>query len=189
MKNLLIGFAALSLAPLSFGAIDLVPDLPIFPKTVENLDLDSYLGRWYEVASTKPFFQRDCTCVTADYSLKEDGKVGVVNSCREKSPEGRLNQFVATADTTDEPGKFSVSAFNIPQLFSNYWVVDLAEDYRYAVVSTATRNPIWILSRTPEIAADDLQGIKERLKENGFKLDSLTPTFQGASCPANPEVK
>lgn len=173
----------MSFATASFGAIDLIPNLPIFPKTVENLDLNSYLGRWYEVASTKPGFQRDCVCVTADYSLRDDGKVKVVNSCINGTPEGELSQFVASATPTRNPAKLEVAPFELPTLFSNYWVVDLADDYRYAVVSTALRNPIWILSRTPEIDANDLAGIYERLEAAGFKTKRISTTLQDASCP------
>lgn len=153
----------------------------IFPSVVPSLDLNNFLGRWYEVASTHPSFQEDCVCVTADYKLLENKKVQVVNSCRKVTPEGELSVANGSAETTNNPAKLNVSfgGFNLP--FSNYWVVDLADDYRYAVISTPFRTPVWILSRTPEIAQADLDGIYARLKDHSFWTSRITPTQQ-AGC-------
>lgn len=150
----------------------------IFPEVVANLDVPSFLGRWYEVASTHPFFQKDCVCVTADYAPLDDKTLTVVNSCRKVTPDGVLNVVKGTAGTTKNPAKLKVSfgGFNFP--FSNYWVIDAAEDYRYAVITTPFRTPVWILSRTPEIAADDLAGIYDRLEGRGFRMKKITPTLQ-----------
>jgi len=153
----------------------------LFPKVVEELDLNQYLGTWYEVASTKPVFQRDCVCVTAEYGLTEAGNVSVVNACRKFSPEGTLDLVEGEATATRDPAKFNVSfgGFSLP--FSNYWVVDLAPDYSYAVVSTAFRNPIWVLSRTPELDPFLLEDIYSGLADRGFNVKSISPTLQ-AGC-------
>jgi apolipoprotein D and lipocalin family protein len=174
MKKFLTWVAGMSISGSSFAA-------GLFPAVVSDLDLNQYLGRWYEVASTKPFFQRDCVCVTADYSLVDAETVKVVNSCRKLEPEGVLDVVEGDAKATGNPAKFNVSfgGFRLP--FSNYWVVDLADDYRYAVVSTAFRNPIWILSRTPELASEDLDAIYKNLDDAGFNVNSLSPTRQ-AEC-------
>jgi len=173
MKTLLTWIVGLGISGTSMAA-------GIFPNVVSELDLNQYLGRWYEVASTKPGFQRDCVCVTADYSLVDAETVKVVNSCRKAEPAGALNQVEGQALTTDNPAKLNVSfgGFSLP--FSNYWVVGLADDYRYAVVSTALRNPIWILSRSPELAAEDLDTIYQNLEADGFNTKSLSPTLQAA---------
>jgi apolipoprotein D and lipocalin family protein len=171
MKKFLSLFAGLGLSTTSLAA-------GLFPAVVPELDLNQYLGRWYEVASTKPFFQKDCVCVTADYGLLDDGNVKVVNSCRKLEPKGALDVAEGKAAPTRNPAKFNVSfgGFSLP--FSNYWVVDLADDYRYAVVSTAFRSPIWILSRTPELAQEDLSSIDSNLKAAGFNTDKLSDTLQ-----------
>ncbi len=150
----------------------------LFPHVVSQLDLDSYLGRWYEVASTKPIFQKDCVCVTADYFLVDEKTVEVVNSCRKFSPEAPIEETRGTAKASKNPAKFTVNFGGIDFPFTNYWVVDLADDYRYAVVSTFLRQPIWVLSRTPEIAPEDLAGIRERLKSQFYFTGNLTPTRQ-----------
>jgi apolipoprotein D and lipocalin family protein len=150
----------------------------LFPAVVPNLDTERFLGRWFEVASTKPGFQKDCVCVTADYIPRDAKSIGVVNSCRKLSPEGELEVVVGSAKTTRNPAKLNVSfgGFSLP--FSNYWVVDLADDYSYAVISTPFRNPIWVLSSTPEINPDVLDGIYSRLSAAGFNASSISPTLQ-----------
>lgn len=150
----------------------------IFPPVVSNVNLPEYLGRWYEVASTKPAFEQNCVCTTADYSLKDEKTVQVVNSCRLFTADGELSVIEGTAKTTRNPAKLSVSfgGFSLP--FSNYWIVDLADDYRYAVVSSPFRDPVFVLSRTPEISAADLSGIYERLAEDGYRVERISPTLQ-----------
>lgn len=150
----------------------------IFPSTVSELDVPSYMGKWYEVQSTKPFFQKGCVCNTAEYTLKDNGAVSVVNRCNDSSPAGHERVFEATALTTSDPGKLKVSTLGIFAPVPNYWVVDLAPDYSYAVVSSFIRNPVWILSRTPELSAETLNGIYERLVKNGFDTSALSETLQ-----------
>ena len=69
---------------------------------VDEVDLDRYLGRWYEIASYPAWFQRNCTAVTADYSLRDDGLIEVVNSCRKGSLDGKLKQSKGRAKVIDE---------------------------------------------------------------------------------------
>ncbi|MBC7658180.1 MAG: lipocalin family protein [Chitinophagaceae bacterium] len=152
----------------------------IFPEVVSSLDLNSFLGRWYEVASTHPSFQKNCVCVTADYKLLDVAKVSVVNTCRKVAPDGVIDVAVGTATTTSNPAKLNVSFGKFKLPFSNYWVVDRADDYRYAVVSTPLRTPVWVLSRTPDIAPADLEGIYQRLEESGFNTKRIKPTSQTA---------
>lgn len=181
MKKVLSLFAGLGLSTTSFAA-------GLFPAVVPELDLSQYLGRWYEVASTKPFFQKDCVCVTADYGLQDDGNVKVVNSCRKVEADGALDVAAGKAAPTRNLAKFNVSfgGFSLP--FSNYWVVELADDYRYAVVSTAFRSPIWILSRTPELPQEDLSTIYSNLQAAGFNTNKLSDTRQ-IGCSYEPFVE
>lgn len=154
-----------------------------FPKVVSELDLERYLGTWYEVASTKPIFQLGCVCVTAKYALREDGKVQVLNSCRKNDVNAPLNVTEGVASPSDHPAKFNVQFGPFPTPGTNYWVVDLADDYSYAVVSSPFRQPIWILSRTPSLPQETLDGIYQRLSADGFFTPSLSATLQ-EGCPA-----
>lgn len=159
----------------------------IFPKVVSTLDLEQYLGTWYEIASTKPGFQKDCVCVTANYHLQPDGKVYVANTCRKKDVNAPEEIAEGLAEATSNPAKFKVSfgGFRFP--FANYWVVDLADDYSYAVVSTPFRRPIWVLSKTPSLPQETLEGIYARLRAQNFPVDSISPTLQDG-CPREARI-
>ncbi len=173
LKKILSLAAGLTLSTASFAQ-------GLFPSVVPNLEVSEFVGRWYQVASTNPVFQKDCVCVTADYSVIDASALRVVNTCRKVTAEGELDVVDGKALTTQNPAKLNVSfgGFSLP--FSNYWVVQLADDYRYAVVSTPFRNPIWILSRTPELAQSDLDSIYSKLEATGFRTRSLSSTPQSA---------
>lgn len=155
----------------------------VFPNVVSELDLTRYLGTWYEIASTKPIFQRDCVCVTATYNLRDDGKVQVLNSCRKFDVNAPEEIAEGVAETSDHPAKFNVSFGGIRFPLTNYWVVDLADDYSYAVVSSPFRRPVWVLSRTPSLPQETLDGIYARLRDNGFYTEAISSTLQDG-CPA-----
>ena len=172
-KYLLAACVALGFAGVAQGGI--------FPSVAEDLELESYLGKWYQIASTNPAFQDGCECVTAEYEINDAGNVDVINTCREGGVGAPFDVAVGEATTTRNPAKFNVSfgGFSLP--FSNYWVVDLAEDYSWAVVSTPFRRPVWVLSRTPELDADIQAGIFERLEERRFPVGAIEATVQ-SSC-------
>ena len=150
----------------------------IFPSVVKTLDLNGYVGKWYQVASTNPFFQKNCVCTTATYTLQSDGNVNVVNSCREGSVNGKVKLVEGVAYPTSKVGKLNVVFGGIKLPFSNYWVIEVADDYSYAVVSSPLRTPIWVLSRTPSLPSDTLAGIYGRLDAAGFPVGSLEATLQ-----------
>jgi apolipoprotein D and lipocalin family protein len=150
----------------------------IFPSTVEQVDLNRYVGKWYEIQSTKPFFQKGCVCITAEYRQRDDGNIDIINRCRDSTPEGHERVFEGLAVASSDPAKLYVSSGGIPSPVPNYWIVDLAPDYSYAVVSSFLRTPVWILSRTPELEEEILAGIYDRLRQNRFDPNALTPTLQ-----------
>ena len=169
--RMVLGFvAALATSSQAFAGI--------FPSTVAEVDLNRYVGKWYEVQSTKPFFQKGCVCNTAEYALRDDGKISVVNSCNDTTPQGHERIFEASAVPTSDPAKLIVSAVGISLPIPNYWIVDLAPDYSYAVVSSFLRTPVWILSRTPDLSQETLDGIYARLQKDGFDTKALSDTPQ-----------
>jgi apolipoprotein D and lipocalin family protein len=147
-------------------------------QAVKSLDLNRYLGKWYEIASIPQYFQKDCVAVTATYSLKADGNVDVLNECRKLTLDGAHTSANAKAwiPNANEPAKLKVQFFW--PFTADYWVIDLAEDYSYAVVSEPTRKYLWILSRTPHISEELFQHIMGRLKENGYDLNQINRTLQ-----------
>ena len=147
-------------------------------ETVEAVDLDRYLGKWYEIASYPAWFAKNCTGVTAEYSMKENGKIEVLNRCRKGSLDGKLKEAKGRAKVVDleSNSKLKVSFFG--PFWGDYWIIDLDPDYRWAVVGEPKRNYLWILSRTPTLDKSTLDAILSRLPAAGYDVDQLQWTQQ-----------
>ena len=156
---------------------------------VGSVDLDRYLGKWYEIASYPAWFQRNCTAVTAQYSLRDDGLIRVVNSCRKSSPTGKLKQAKGRAKVVDREtnAKLEVSFFR--PFWGDYWIIDLDPDYQWAVVGEPRRKYLWILSRTPSMDEATYQSIVDRLPGKGYDPDRLRRTVQPSAEPADGEAQ
>ncbi len=139
-------------------------------RVVDELDLERYMGTWYEIASIPASFQRRCASnTTATYTLREDGSVEVVNACRRA--DGRLLEARGRAWPGDAPAKLRVSfavVLGIPLFTAPYWVIDLAPDYSYAVVGHPSRDYGWVLARQPALPEDVLAEIFDRLAHKGY---------------------
>jgi apolipoprotein D and lipocalin family protein len=142
-------------------------------KTVEKVDLSRYLGKWYELGRFPAWFQKDCYKSTAEYSLRDDGNVKVVNTCRKGSPEGKEKISTGKAWVVDKETSAKLKVQFVWPFSGDYWIVELGKDYEYAVVSEPKRNYLWILSRTPAMDEAKFDGITGRLKENGFDISKL----------------
>jgi apolipoprotein D and lipocalin family protein len=165
------------LAPLVLGAVAtaaVARDL----ETVERVDLERYLGRWYEIASYPAWFQRNCTAVTADYSRRDDGLIAVVNSCRKGSLDGRLKQARGRARVVDEASNARLEVSFFGPFWGPYWIIDLDPEYRWAVVGVPSRRYLWILSRTPTMDEATYAAIVDRLVEQGYDPERLNRTPQ-----------
>jgi apolipoprotein D and lipocalin family protein len=142
---------------------------------VEEVDLERYMGSWYEIASFPQRFQKGCTASTATYSLRDDGMVAVVNRCMKRGRESTARGRARVVDPR-APAKLEVSFFG--PFWGDYWIVDLGDEYDYAVVGHPSRDYLWILSRTPSMDPGTYDGILERLRAQGFELDRLQKTRQ-----------
>lgn len=136
-----------------------------------------YAGKWYEIARFPVPFQRGCVAVTAEYDLRADGTLGVVNSCREGGLDGPLRQIEGQAEVTG-PGRLRVSFDGVPFVKAPYWVLWVDEDYQTAVVGVPSGRAGWILNRSPTLRADRLQAAREVLAFNGYDLSKLVLTPQ-----------
>jgi apolipoprotein D and lipocalin family protein len=147
-------------------------------QTVDRVDLDRYLGTWYEIASLPAWFQKNCTGVTAEYTLQGEGLIQVVNRCYKGSLDGRLKQVKGRARIldTETNAKLKVSFFR--PFWGNYWIIDLDPDYEWAVVGEPKRKYLWILSRTPTLEKETLDGILSRLPAQGYDIERLEWTVQ-----------
>ena len=147
-------------------------------ETVPYVDLERYSGLWYEIASYPQRFQRGCHKTTAEYSISERGHVVVVNRCNKDSVDGRQSSIRGKAFVQKNSGNAKLRVQFFWPFRGDYWIIDLADDYTYAVVSHPNRNYLWILSRTPEMDEKIYSGILGRLKDQGFDLDKLQKTIQ-----------
>ena len=145
-------------------------------QTVARVELSRYLGTWYEIASFPQYFQRGCTASTATYSLLPDGDIKVFNRCRKNTVDGKEKTAIGRARVVDKEtnSKLEVSFFR--PFWGDYWIIDLAEDYSYAVVSHPGRDYLWILSRSPTMDENTYQAIIARLRAQGYETERLQKT-------------
>ena len=143
-----------------------------------GLDLKKYLGKWYEIARFPNRFERGCVGVTAEYSMRADGDVRVLNTCR----KGTLNGKVEVADGSarvEAPGRLLVNFVPwLPFARGDYWVLYVASDYSLAVVGSPKGTTGWILARTPRISAKERAKAEGVLSKNGYDVRELEDVLQ-----------
>lgn len=148
-------------------------------RTVPAVDLDRYLGTWYEIASYPHRFQQGCVASTATYARREDGRIRVLNACREQRLDGPLRQAEGVAWVT--AGEASGAKLTV-QFFwpfrGDYWIIELDADYRYAVVGHPSREYLWILARTLRIDPALYADLLRRLETHGYDPRRLELTLQ-----------
>ncbi|MFH2139526.1 MAG: lipocalin family protein [Pseudomonadota bacterium] len=156
-------------------------------QTVAEVDLQRYLGKWYEIASIPQFFQKQCVGdVTAEYKMDGD-HIAVTNSCRTAKGERSVAHGQARVMDPLSRSKLQVTFVKLfgwlYMLGGDYWIIDLAPDYHYAVIGHPKLTYAWILAATPSLPAQELAGIAARLKANGYDTCELLTTVQtdGAS--------
>ena len=149
------------------------------PTTVREVDINRYIGKWYEIAKYENSFQKKCGATTAEYALKK-GLISVTNSCKNKKT-GELTVAEGTARAVNEENsKLKVSFVPYFQRFGwfagDYWIIGLGNDYEYAVVGNPTREYLWFLSRTPSISAELFEELKGIARDQGYDVEKLTLT-------------
>lgn len=147
-------------------------------QTVPYVDLNRYSGKWYEIASYPQRFQKGCHCTTAEYTLTGKGYVIVENRCNRDRVNGKQSYIKGKAFVEENSGNAKLKVQFFWPFKGKYWIIDLADDYSYAVVSHPNRKYLWILSRTPKMDAVLYQQIISRLKEKRFDLSKLRTTVQ-----------
>jgi apolipoprotein D and lipocalin family protein len=152
-------------------------------QTVAHVDLSRYLGTWYEIANFPQSFQRGCTGTTATYTLRADGDIDVLNRCRKGSLNGEEKSVLGRARVVDRAtnAKLEVSFFR--PFWGDYWIIDLSDDYSYAVVGHPSRDYLWILARTPTMPEATYQSLVTRLQVQGYETSRLMRTLQVTGPP------
>ena len=146
-------------------------------QTVQHVDLNRYQARWYEIARYPNWFEKKCDRdVTAEYSKKDNGDIRVVNTCVTQS--GKINQSVGTAKIVDKSTNAKLKVTFFWPFYGNYWVIDLGDNYEYAVVGEPSRDYLWILSRTPMMPDSVYRQITDGLTVKEYQSSKLVKTRQ-----------
>lgn len=146
------------------------------PEPAKPVDLQRYLGRWYEIARYEQRFQKGCEGVTADYALREDGGIAVLNRCRK--PDGTTDEARGRAKVvdTDTGAKLKVSFFG--PFYGDYWVLDRGDDYEWSIVGEPSGRYLWILSREATLPEAEVERLIARTAELGYDTAMLRRTQQ-----------
>ena len=155
-------------------------DLPL--TTVSSVDLKKYVGKWYEIARYPNRFERKCLSdVTATYSALPDGKIRVVNACKDK--DGKVTEANGRAKVVDSKTNAKLKVTFFWPFYGDYWIVDLASDYSYAVVSEPKRQYLWILARESRMEPATYERILEKIRALGLDPAKLIKTPQSKPQP------
>ncbi|MCX7048834.1 MAG: lipocalin family protein [Candidatus Sumerlaeota bacterium] len=146
-----------------------LPPLAVAPK----VDIKRYQGLWYEIARYPNSFEKDCVGATARYTLLEDGQVRVINRAFKKQLDGKITQATGKAWVVDTATNAKLKVRFFWPFSGDYWIIDLAEDYSYVVVSEPGRKYLWILYREPFMPDALYQTLLQRLAEKGFDPSRL----------------
>lgn len=176
---MLLGLFAMT----SHGQTSKLPPL----KTVAGVDLARYQGKWYEIAKYPNRFQNKCAGnTTAEYSVKPNGGLQVVNECR--STDGKTTSATGEAKVVKGSSNAKLKVRFAPAFLSflsmvwgDYWVIDLDSEYTYAVIGDPDRKYFWVLSRTPKIDDSTYETILKRAESQGFDRSKVVMTPQGLS--------
>jgi apolipoprotein D and lipocalin family protein len=171
-KKCFVPTLIISLIVSLIGCIDDNSYPPLSP--VAKVDINRYLGLWYEIARIDHSFQKGCVASTAEYSLMTDGNIKVFNRCRKNNLEGEITSVEGKA----WPKGSDTNAWLKVQFFwpfrGDYIIVDLDEkEYRYAVVGHPSRNYLWILSRVPQMDDETYRELLNKISKQGFNLDRI----------------
>ncbi len=151
------------------------------PKTVPLVDLEKYSGLWYEIAAYPTRFEEGCHCITAEYTLSDHGKYVIVeNRCRKGSARGPESSIRGKAFVVKNSGNAKLKVQFFWPFRAPYWVVGLADDYSWALVSGPSRKYLWILAREPVMDTETYRALLKMLRENGFDIEKLR--FCDQSC-------
>ena len=169
-------------AMLLFGATGGAGEKPL--PTVAKVDLARYLGTWYEVARLPTRFEKDCVGVTATYSKRDDGTIDIVNRCRKKWVDGEIKDARGKAKVVDATTNAKLKVTFFWPFYGDYWIIELGQNYEYALIGEPDREYLWILSRTAVLPEATLQALLARAKEVGYDISKIYFTPQPTGAPA-----
>jgi len=147
-------------------------------QTVPYVDLQRYLGTWYEIATIPASFQKNCVAVTATYTPRSDGAIGVVNRCRKFTLDGKEKSVKGKAWVVDEKTNAKLKVQFFWPFRGDYWIIELDRDYQYAVVGHPGRGYLWILSRRSQMDESLYSQLLEKVTAQGYDAKRIVKTLQ-----------
>lgn len=172
-KQIIAGTAAFGLTSIAALAL-YTKNKPL--STVQHVELDKYLGKWYEIAAFPLRFERSCSHTTAEYSRNNDGSIKVINTCVK---DGKIKVFKGKATITDTKTNAKLAVqFQWP-FKSRYWIIGLAHDYSYALVGHPNRKYLWVLGRKPQMDDQTYNYLITLAANKGFDVRDMVKTEQG----------
>jgi apolipoprotein D and lipocalin family protein len=147
-------------------------------ETVSSVDLQKYAGVWYEIASYPTVFQKGCTNTSAEYQLTDKGYVKVINRCNKDSVNGIAKSIEGKAFIVKNTNNTKLKVQFFWPFKGDYWIIGLADDYSWAVVSHPNRKYLWILSRTKIMDENTYKNILQLIVNKGLDPDKLRKTAQ-----------
>ncbi|UOE40364.1 lipocalin family protein [Chryseobacterium suipulveris] len=164
--------------PVSLGILGLLifnscsVGIPDGAKAVQNFDSKKYLGKWYEIARFDYRFERNMNNVTATYSLKENGNIKVDNKGFDYV-KNKWKESIGEAKFVNEPTEARLKVSFFKPIWAGYNVIDIEENYQYALVAGNNLDYLWILSREKTIPESFKQRFLEKAKKLGYKTENL----------------
>lgn len=142
-------------------------------ETVAYVDLQKYSGTWYEISLFPQSFQKGCYCTTATYTPTDKGYIIVENRCKKN---GELNYVTGKAFVSKNSGNSKLKVEFFFPFRGKYWIIELADDYSYAIVGHPNRKYLWILSRTPHLDEKIYVELLQKIKLKSFDINLLEKT-------------
>jgi apolipoprotein D and lipocalin family protein len=173
MKKIALIAAALLCVSIVYG-VEKMAEL----KTVEYVDVQKYMGTWFEIAKFPQWFENGLVGVTANYTLLPNGKVRVVNSGYNNDFNGKLKTAKGKAWIVDKKTNAKLKVSFFWPFAGDYWILELGKDYEYVVVGEKSRKYLWILSRTPQMEETIYNDLIKRAQEKGFDISKLEKNLQ-----------
>lgn len=153
-------------------------------EVVDHVDLQRYLGTWYEIATIPQRFQKGCVGVTAEYSLRKNGDIQVVNTCIKETLDGEVRTARGKARVVDRTTNAKLKVSFFWPFWGAYWIIGLDPDYEWAIVGHPNRDYLWILNRSPQMDGGLYRELLELIADKGYDLTKIKKTLQ----PGNAET-
>lgn len=167
MFTSLSGGAALSSRPIGNSNV---------PEPAKSVDLERYLGCWYELYRYEAPFQKDCEAVSADYSRNADGSIWILNSCRKGSVDGPAKSATGKARIVDAATNAKLKVTFFWPFYGDYWVLDHDDRYQWSIVGEPSGRYLWVLSRDRDPPADARAVLKQRVESLGYDWSLVRQT-------------